>query len=66
MSVDEIIDRLKTPRGHAKTAASSYEASFLIELERPWIGYRDRHRIEVQKRRESQRVVIIQLLGRTS
>lgn len=55
-----MIERLKAlPDAVRKLPLVSHEASFLIELERPRIGYRDQHRLEAKNHRENQRVVII-------
>lgn len=60
MSVDEMIKKLKNlPDDVRKLPVVSYELSYLVELERPRIGYRDSHRREAANHRKGRRVVIL-------
>ena len=60
MSVDQMIRRLQAlPRDVRKLPVVSYEESLLVALEKPRVGYRDRHGVEVQDRRAGKPVLIL-------
>jgi hypothetical protein len=60
MSVNELIRLLQSlPENVRRLPAVSYDMSWLVELEKPRIGFRDKGRLEVADRRKGQRVVIL-------
>jgi hypothetical protein len=60
MSVDEVIEALKAlPPDVRKRPAVTYEGSWLLEVERPRIGYRDRGFLEVKSEHDGKCVIIL-------
>lgn len=57
MNADELIAALQAlPAKDRKLPVTSYESAWLVELERPRIGYRDADKIEA---RAGERVVVL-------
>jgi hypothetical protein len=60
MTADELIEALQAlPAKDRKLPITSYESSWLIELEPPRIGYRNSRRLEVQDERTGNRVIVL-------
>jgi len=60
MTANELIEALQAlPAKDRKLPVVGYEGPWLIELERPRIGYRNSDRLEVQDERGSNRVIVL-------